>query len=371
MSAAPRMKGNWIKDNYEKLALVLGLILLLVSAVFLVSQISLEKRELAEARWQQPLHGLVKADSLEISVYDSYQEELKNPFQAATATNHAMVSELRVSCINPACRKPIPYHAESCPFCGTEQPKIREADRDGDGLLDDFEIAHGLDPYNSEDAEADLDGDDFTNLEEYQSGTNPSDPKSFPPPVAKLRLARIVTKPFKLRFQGVSELSGSARYQLNMRSLERTYFARMDEVVEGFTVVKFDSRTATNTAGRVIDQSVLTLEQGGKHIELVKGRVLNESELIAYLISIIGQGRFTVRLDSEFTLKGETYKVVDIKPDAVLIENTGSGLKTSVPRLTDAEKSKILGRDESQSMLGLDPGVRGGGYQGSMPSDAR
>jgi pectate lyase len=46
-------------------------------------------------------------------------------------------------------------------------------DRDRDGMPDAWERKHGLDPANGDDHRGDLDGDGYTNIEEYLNGTNP------------------------------------------------------------------------------------------------------------------------------------------------------------------------------------------------------
>jgi hypothetical protein len=54
-------------------------------------------------------------------------------------------------------------------------------DSDGDEIPDGWEVTYGLDPLHDNDASVDLDGDGFSNLEEYERGTDPGDPGSHPP----------------------------------------------------------------------------------------------------------------------------------------------------------------------------------------------
>ncbi len=53
-------------------------------------------------------------------------------------------------------------------------------DGDGDGTDDGWEIEHDLNPADPADADADADSDGFTNLEEYELGTDPRDPSDPP-----------------------------------------------------------------------------------------------------------------------------------------------------------------------------------------------
>ena len=50
-------------------------------------------------------------------------------------------------------------------------------DSDGDGMPDDWEKAHGLNPHDPADATTDLNGDGYTNIEEFINGTDPQSKK--------------------------------------------------------------------------------------------------------------------------------------------------------------------------------------------------
>jgi hypothetical protein len=59
-------------------------------------------------------------------------------------------------------------------------------DADGDGMLNGWEQAYGLDPLNAADANLDSDGDGFSNLQEFLAGTDPTNSSSY------LRITSIV-----------------------------------------------------------------------------------------------------------------------------------------------------------------------------------
>jgi len=95
-------------------------------------------------------------------------------------------------------------------------------DADGDGLPDDWEIAHGTSPAGA-DANADPDRDGLTNLQEYLSGTNPTDPNS------GLKVLRVILAgdTVSLEFQAVSNRTYSVQYK---QSLTDTSWSKLAEV---------------------------------------------------------------------------------------------------------------------------------------------
>lgn len=75
------------------------------------------------------------------------------------------------------------------------------ADTDGDGMPDEWELAHGLSETNSVDATEDRDGDSVSNVQEYQSGTDPNDPQSY---LRVETLSQTNSSAWMLRFFAVS-----------------------------------------------------------------------------------------------------------------------------------------------------------------------
>lgn len=330
--SARRPGASWISQSYDKLALVVVLFLLLVSAGYLLFRTNQAKQAIAgETPHLAAMTGKV-AEPVDLAGLTNLMAAVKSPVQVSVQNPHMMVGEQRVASIPDGA--PIPIDALKDPFTGADQPVADyDPDSDGDGLTDKIEIANGLNPHDPTDADADFDGDGFTNAEEIRAGTDLRDPKSFPPPVVKVRLARTMVKPFKFRFLGVSRLPNGDRYQLNLRSLEKTYFAQLNEFIEGYKVLSYEEKAP--------DGPTLLLTQGDSTIRLVRGRVLNQDARSAELVSLLDGTSFVCQIGDEVKVKGLAYKVVDIKADRVVLRDARDSKDSVVSPLSSVERMNL------------------------------
>jgi hypothetical protein len=326
-------------QSYDKLLLAVVLGLLLLSAVILLTRTQAQKSATVDVLSTPGWTGK-EAAPVNVEPLTNLMAALKSPLQIAAQNRRMMVGELRVASIPDGA--PIPYNATQDPFSGAPQPTIDyDPDSDGDGLTDKVEAAAGLNPADPSDAQADIDGDGYTNAEEIQMGGDFRNAAVYPPPVAKLRLVRTVVKPFKFRFLGVSRLANGERYQLNLRSLEKTFFAKLNEVVDGYTVAGYEEKTP--------DGPVLTLAQGESIIRLVQGRVINQEARSADLIFLLDGSRFRRQIGDDLKLKDLVYKVVDIKADRVVLRDDRDGKESVVVALSGEERMRMQSEANSSS----------------------
>ena len=338
MSQAPQGKYDWVRNNYEKFLLLAALFVLLASSVWVAYRIGVQTDEL------QPILTTLDLDGATVAEQDTaaFERDLGEARESArmdvTPRERLFVSSVRVACVNDKCRKPIPFDALKCPFCFADQPEIvdiEKLDSDGDGIPDKMEQELGLDPLNAADADGDLDGDGFTNLEEFLAQTDLKDAASMPDPIVKLRVAVIKAEPFYLRFNGVNQLpGGKMAFQLNLQSADRTYFVKMGDIVQGYAVASYDPK---GPAGATL---VLKRVADAREVRLVRGKPVTEDELVVGLVSLLDRTALPgkKRRGETFEFKGKTYKIADVRRDSLVIQEETTGKKTIVPMLSMTEK---------------------------------
>lgn len=343
----------WLKTAFDKVVLFVALFGLLLSLILLIVMVGREREKMADlSRKQEQTRNLSPAARLmDMTFLDEGVEALQAPEQIPAWSNRLMTAELRVSCVK--CGRPIPVNANVCPFrnCGAQQPAVLVTvnikDSDLDAMPDEWEIKHGLNP-NADDASQDTDADGFTNLEEYQAGTDPRDPNSHPDYATKLRVLKIGRTPMPLSFQGVQRLStNDVRFLLQNKQLRRDTYAKLGDTVDGYKLVKYDEKKVKVKKGGGTfeveeDVSVLTVSKDNKTIPLTIHGV-NQGEIGANLIFLVDQTKMVVKIGDVIKLKNNSYKIIDIKKDGVILAGINTGRELSVPPFSEADKQLYPG----------------------------
>ena len=173
----------------------------------------------------------------------------------------------------------------------------------------------------------DPDADGFSNLEEWQNHTKPTDKDSHPAFIAKLRMKSFGQEPFRLVF---ASWVGNT-FAINTNDLrEPTQFLRLGDSIRGtkFKLLKFAEKYEANKYGTKIDISELTLEHRETHeqVNLVKEKIMISPESVAHFIYAWGGRReFAVKKDQEFSLIPEErirYKLLDVQSAKAVVVDT-------------------------------------------------
>ena len=341
MSATTR-KTSWLKQNYEKLLLVVILLLLLCSAAFLVMQVKNKTEEQAAIL---PPVQFSKAGWINLADEEKKLEVLERTNLMDVARG-VMGDELRVSCVNPKCGKPIPYNAAVCPFCAAQQPGIGDVNKIStlnDGIPDVWKKKYGFDILDPTMTNADPDHDGFTNLEEYRAGTNPLDPKSHPDVASKLRVWGVKQRAFKLRYMSSMAIGTNVTFQINLRS-GHSVFERLGGVAEGYKLITHEPKAT--------EGDVLVLEKGPEQLRLVKGKDLQQFEVTADLVLMLDHKRYNhVAKDATVKIRDTLYNIIDITTNAVTMRGSQPGNDVVVPLITDDERTEVLNDTATQEAM--------------------
>ncbi len=341
---------SWVKQHYEKAILIAVLLALVGSAAYLGNHLSTRAAALKASERPVvagPEQGFA---DLSFSGYSNGLVQLASPVQAAGASNRLFISEIRVFCVR--CGKWIGHDDLKCPFCEAAQPPIdppADADSDRDGLPDVYEEKHGMDAYNPDDARLDTDGDGFTALEEFVAGTNPKAAADRPSLFAKLRLAGVQQLSFKLRFVAVQKLSDTLlKFQINARSLDRTFFPKIGDVVEGYTVDSYDKAADT-----------LTLKRGDIVKKLQRGKVIDDDQLVVHFVFLLDGSKPRCLKGESFNLGDQKARLVDIAPDRNSVKIQHEGGREYIVSKPTADESAAMQLRVANPMSGASetPGV--------------
>ncbi len=368
---AALVKENFLKAHYEWLVAGVGIAALVVSAVFLVSAFG-ESEEAAVSSYramlerEKPSHEGVNA--ADITVLNVAARLARTPPKLAEVDpkkESFLASERRVICKNgdesktakKACGKPIPSGLEVCPICGAKQVFVKvEVDTDRDGLPNDWEKKFALNSNDATDAAKDSDGDGFTNLEEYQAKTDPTDKKSHPDYLNYLTVASELKETYlPFFFNGAMPIpdgKGGKTYRLTFQRLNvKSAYDSKFSVKVGEEIKSADGKIKTGFIAKSYTEASELRAIGGSKTQ-AKKRVdtsfveverISDKKLIKTVIgersvpvekqadlnwSREGGKQITVSVGSEFSLYNAKYRVVKLLKGAQGCEVTVEEIST-------------------------------------------
>ena len=297
---------DWIKAHYDRVTLIAAAILLFISAIAIWWSVIQFGNRLVSPQPPRPKTASQPAVAVEL---DRAAEQLEQPVQwKGSARSGLFVPERH--------------------FIGADGlPATLQNTQVHPPVPNEWFEKYGLHIEDADVLDQDPDKDGFTNLDEWQGGTDPIDKNSHPDYLTKLHLVTATEEPFPYVF---SSRAGN-KFGINSIDLnEPTQFLRVGDIVRGtdFKIVNFTEKSARNQYGTNDDVSELLLEHQQTHVQvtLVKEKVATSPQSVATLVYTWGGRReFEVRKDQEFSLKPNEeikYKLVDVQPDKAVIVNT-------------------------------------------------
>ena len=297
---------DWIKAHYDRVALIAGAAFLLISVICIGWSAIQFARSLAAPQASRAKTASPPPVAVEL---DRAAEQLQGPSQwKASRRSGLFVPEkhfigsdgLPATLQNTQVHPPVPndwFEKFTLPI---EDADVLDQDPDKDG---------------------------FTNLDEWQGNTDPTNKESHPDYTTKLHLVSATEEPFRYVFSsrikntfGINDIDQS----------EPTQFLKIGDLIRGtdFKIVDFVEKRARNEHGMNEDVSQLVLEHqgGGVRVTLVKGKIATSPQsVVTFVYAWGGRREFEVRKDQEFSLKPLEeikYKLVEVQPNRAVIVNT-------------------------------------------------
>ena len=299
---------DFIKRHYEKLLLLLMLVLFIGIMIYVVGiaektrkhkddaltvneKVLLENPVVAKKGTEAEFNISVILATGKSDWQPSKQREFfTQGAKSVPETYSDLVAPVRISTC-PHCKELIPrYYFKtglSCPACAKglhdvsilakqRRRLVTESDWDGDGMPNTYETTKGLNPRDFDDQLADADRDGFSNLFEYENDTDPKNPRSRMPHWWRLRYISndSVVLPVKFKVINTNDTQDKTRWLIQIAEIK---YANGKEIENSRALslgdeIRFDRKTykivdatfkqAKDKKGNVaIDESTIKVQQ--------------------------------------------------------------------------------------------------------------
>lgn len=329
---------NFIVRHYDWFVAGAGVAALLGAGVFFALSLGSDAEEAAQSavreveRKKPEKTGVVKED---MTAFARAKAATLNPLTITEIDGKQesfLASEKRVKC---KCGKVIPGSLKACPSCGESLSDVNDA-TEAALRAEAWKKQYGIALDDS-----DKDGDGFTNKEEFEAKTDPTNASEHPDYFASLSLQLPLKETYvPFVFTKATQIPSGWRCEFfdpkqkdDYGRMGRTFTAVIGEEVgatakapSGYVLKRYEKkeekRAIPGGAGmtRAVDVSVATVERklDGKSVALVvqsrKAAKLSPVDVQATLVyERVGTKTFDVITGSEVDLNGEKYRVCGIK----------------------------------------------------------
>ncbi len=310
---------DWFKKHYDRVILaVLGLLVIAAAALVILNTLSFNEN-FDERNSRKPPSK--EFDKPNVDLVRNQIESVTSPAQWTPGEGSLFVSKPYVlqdgELINPLAEGSRPLHPP---------------------VTNEWLVKYDLDYARGDILQADPDGDKFSNLEEFNAGTDPTTEGSQPPYITKLRLKEFIQIPFRLKFSGSPD--NGETFTINTRDLQgATKFVKLGDMIEGsdYKVTSYEKKSRDKN-GLQLDVSELTVENQAtaEKIVLVYDEEINYPTGFALFSYLWDGSELKVKKNEMFSVPPEPdvkYKLVDISETEALIQRAPSGEEIKVPAL--------------------------------------
>jgi hypothetical protein len=313
---------DWVKKHYDLAILALATLILASTASWIALQPNLE------------LEGIPPTPQRT----DKFDEP-----------NLQAIEDAKAAAVAPARWQPDPTGSKGSLFVSRryllKDGKLLDPIEGGDNLHPPIPnawfIDNGLDLSRTDILQVDDDGDNFTNLEEFEAKTNPKDKSSAPRSFTKLQLVAYKPQPFHLVFKGDAGTEGQT-FQINFKDLkgaQLTQFKKAGEQIDGapYKIISYNSKTVPHLANTIGDLSELIIEntKTGDRIVLVYNQEINDPISSGEFRNLITNEVMNLKKGDEFDIPPDKtkFKLIDIDQDSAQIQDvaTGETMRISKP----------------------------------------
>lgn len=303
---------DWVKANYDRVVLIAAALFLFICSLAIFWNAIQFANQLIARQPPRPKPATPPPVALEL---DRAAQQLQHPSQWKASTRSGLF---------------VPEKH----FIGADGlPATLKNTQVHPPIPNEWFEKYGLPIEDADVLDQDPDKDGFTNLDEWQGNTNPTDKDSHPDYLTKLHLVSATEEPFRYIFSSrIKDTFGINTIDQD----EPTQFLKIGDVIRGsdFKIVKFTEKRERNQYGATVDASELLLEHQENHaqVTLVKEQVATSPQSLASFVYTWGGRReFELRKDQEFSLPPNEdikYKLIDVQSDKAVIVNTA---KPDVP----------------------------------------